>query len=90
MSDGSRWGVPVKLIAMDRAKVYAEDFGGDVERSLIEDTQPFFADDFEIYDWAANNMNWEDVAADATRLPDAAAHPSDYQECWVNGEKELI
>jgi hypothetical protein len=35
MPDGSKWGVPVDMIARDRAKHYAHEFGGDVERSQI-------------------------------------------------------
>jgi len=53
------------------------------------DTMPMFDDDsFEVEDWAANNMNWSDVADVAFLLakPDAP----DYQEGWVNGEKEVI
>ena len=89
MPDGSRWGVPVDLIARDRAKHYAGEFDGDVERSLAEDTVPLFADDYEIIDWAQNNMNWKDVEAHAGRM--AESEPDfDYQEGWVNGDKQLV
>lgn len=89
MSDGSRWGVPVEIIARDRAKAYASEFGDDIERSLAEDTVPLFTEsEFEIIDWAQNNMNWDDVKQHAGRM----AHSSepDYQEGWVNGDKELV
>ena len=89
MPDGSRWGVPVMVIARDRAKNYADEFGGDIEKSLAEDTLPLFEDDFEITDWAANNMNWSDVKDQAVRMAESEPDP-DYQEGWVNGDKELV
>ena len=89
MPDGSKWGVPVEVIARSRAAHYAHEFGGDVERSMAEDTMPLFeSDDYEIEDWAANNMNWSDVEAQAKKLQDAPA--PDFQEAWVNGEKAVI
>lgn len=89
MPDGSRWTVPVDIIARSRAEHYAHEFGGDVERTLREDTFPLFeSDDYEIVDWAANNMNWVDVRYAAVRAADSTA--VDYQEGWVNGEKRII
>lgn len=88
MPDGSKWGVPVEVIARSRATHYAHEFGGDVDRSLAEDTMPLFeSDDYEVEDWAANNMNWSDVEAQAKMIQ---AAETDYQEGWVNGEKAVI
>lgn len=91
MPDGSVWGVPVDVIARNRAAHYAGEFDGDIEKSLVEDTLPLFAeDDYEIEDWAVNNMNWTDVAAHAIRLRDAAPMtPDDFQDGWVTGEKSV-
>jgi hypothetical protein len=89
MPDGSRWAIPLELIARDRAEEYADEFGGDIERSLAEDTIPLFTDDtYEAHDWAANNMNWSDVKKHARELP-RKARAVDYQEGWMNGEWEL-
>lgn len=91
MPDGSRWAVPVEVIALDRARFYAEEFGDNVARSLEEDTLPLFsAHEREIADWAKNNMNWEDVAAHAVRLPDEDEPTVDYQEGWVNGDYDIL
>ena len=70
MPDGSKWDVPVSVIALDRAKYYADrDFDGDVEKSLNEDTLPLFKEsDFEVKDWAACNMNWSDVESFAVMV----------------------
>jgi hypothetical protein len=88
MPDGSKWDVPVSVIAQNRAEYYASEFGGDVQKSLDEDTMPLFAaDHYEVEDWAANNMNWSDVERVATL---AVAGETDYQEGWVNGGKSVV
>lgn len=88
MPNGERWAVPVRLIAMDRAKHYAKEFKGDVTESLVQDTAPLFEDsEYEIEDWAKNNMNWSDVADRAERV---GAIACDWEEGWVNGNTEIV
>lgn len=96
--DGSMWGVPVEIIARNRAEHYKGEFGGDIEHSLAEDTIPLFSNDAptlicsesagdrEIHDWASNNMNWSDVEPHAVKVMNAPAEALDFQEAWVNGE----
>lgn len=89
LPDGSMVGIPVEVIARDRAAHYASEFDGDIERSLTEDTMPSFeSDPYEVKDWAANNMNWSDVARHAIKIkgPDEP----DMQEVWINGPKEVM
>jgi len=92
MPDGTKWDVPVMVIAENRAKYYAkadDEFGGSFKRSLNEDTLPLFKeDDYEIKDWAAGNMDWDDVSHAAVKV--TGTPEPDYQEGWVNGEKEVI
>jgi hypothetical protein len=92
MPDGSRWDVPVIVIARDRAAHYAfENEDGSAEQSLAEDTGPLFLeDDYAIEDWAANEMDWSDVAPYATRVVTPEPKPQDYQEGWVDGDKEVV
>ena len=86
VSDGSTWGVPVEMIARDRAANYADEFDGDIERSLSEDTLPLFEDDdYQIQDWAVNNMNWSDFDGHQVKIADAPA--PDFQEAWIDGDK---
>lgn len=86
MADGSKWGVPVEMIARHRAQHYAHEFGGDIERSLAEDTNPLFeSDEFEIHDWAVNNMNWSDFDGHQMKLAEPPAQ--DFQEAWLSGAK---
>lgn len=88
MPDGSKWDVPVSVIAQHRAEHYAHEFGGDVQDSLDEDTLPLFeSDHYAVEDWAANNMNWSDVERVAVM---SVAGEIDYQEGWVNGGKAVV
>lgn len=91
MDDRTQWCVPVMLIARNRAENYKEEFGGSLERSLNEDTIPLFEEDeYEIVDWAANNMNWEDVEEHAEKIGMLEPPEPDYQEGWVNGRKSFL
>jgi len=88
MPDGSQYDVPVDAIAKNRAEHYKDEFGGNLKRSLDEDTMPLFeSDDYEIEDWAQNNMNWSEVKDIAVKVCDGDV---DFDEGWVNGEKEIV
>lgn len=87
MSDGSIWAVPVWNIAYNRAQYYMKEFGGDVIRSLNEDTIPLFEiNEFNIRDWAQNNMDWKDIEAILVSPP----LKPDYQGGWTNGDKVIV
>lgn len=88
VSDGSTWGVPVEMIARNRATHYAHEFGGDIERSLAEDTIPLFNEsDYDIQDWAVNNMNWSDFTGHQVKLLEGTG--IDFEEAWMECEKGL-
>ena len=85
MPDGSKWGVPVEMIARNRAAHYASEFNGDIECSLAEDTLPLFEQsDYAIEDWAKNEMNWSDFDGHQVKVSDAP--PPDFQDAWMSGE----
>lgn len=87
VSDGSTWGVPVMMIARSRAAHYAKEFDGDIDRSLAEDTIPLFNDDdYNIEDWAVNNMNWSDFDGYQVKLSEGDVS-NDFQESWLEEEK---
>lgn len=90
--DGSLWGVPVDAIALDRATHYANEFDGNVQRSLNEDTLPLFAaEPYEIQDWAVNQMNWSDFGEKAIKLKDAPAlTKDDFQYAWMENDKKFV
>lgn len=86
MPDGSQWSVPVELIAENRAKYYAGNAGISMEASL-EETWELFQDEFEISDWAKNNMDWKDVSKEAEQVVDP--EPCDYEAAWSNADWEV-
>jgi hypothetical protein len=87
MSDGKRWAIPAMLIAKDRAAYYAklDSERGDGEYDTIyeDELEYTLSDDYELTDWAHNNMNWSDVLAYAVELLPVNAN-ADYERDWVN------
>ncbi|MFO7846010.1 MAG: hypothetical protein R6V27_05550 [Balneolaceae bacterium] len=89
MPDGSKYDVPISVIAENRAENYKDEFDNNIAMSLMEDTLPLFeSSPYEITDWAAGNMNWSDVAEYAEKV--GTTEDPDFQEGWVNGEKEVV
>jgi hypothetical protein len=92
MPDGSQYDVPVERIADHRATEYAREFGPplslEYETTFVKERALAIDDHDELLDWAANNMNWDDVEDVAVLVETAPA--LDYQEGWVNGEKEVV
>jgi len=91
MPDGRTYVLPVEVIARHRANHYAgSKFNNSFSDSLTNDTIPLFLNsDFEIVDWAQNNMNWADVKDRtfiAERKPPAECK---FQEAWVNGDPKV-
>jgi hypothetical protein len=83
--------VPVATIARNRAEHYKHEFGGDVERSLEEDTWPLFeSETFECEDWARNNMNWSDVVQDHILLVREVPPGPDFQDAWLDKEYNFL
>ena len=60
---------------------------GENAADVEAETEKLFADDYEVIDWAVNNMDWSDVADEAVLAKRAK---TDYQEGWLEGDKELI
>nr|DAN46409.1 MAG TPA: hypothetical protein [Caudoviricetes sp.] len=84
MSDFSVWRVPVQVIADSMTDCYVEECGEDREKAKAETEQLFTENEYEIEDWAANNMDWDEVKAHAVQVK---AGEVDYQEGWINGNK---
>lgn len=94
-TDGVVFDIPVNIIAYHRAQYYAHEFDGYVSRSLAKDTVPLFLDDdYNILDWAENNMDWEDVKEFARRIPKAFISQMDIaidkQKEWIESTKEIV
>lgn len=84
MPDLSVWRVPTQIIADVRIDYYAERDGKDRDKVKAETERLFTADEYEIEDWAANCMDWDEVKAHAVQVK---AGEVNYQEGWVNGNK---
>jgi hypothetical protein len=85
MPDSSKWDVPEKVIADNRAKYYSEKEG-----NYEEEFNYTMGSEHELTDWAAGNINWDEVEKFASRVPQKGNTDVDYQEGWVNGEKEIV
>jgi len=96
MPDGSQYDVPADIIASNRAAYYAErdtktTCGAKYDKAFKEEYDYTLDNDDEIMDWSANNMNWSDVKSLAKKVEDSGKlSAEDFQEGWVNGEKEIV
>ena len=83
MPNGEFWKVPAQIIADSRDEHYAED-----EEDTIGFIRTESLDSYELIDWAANNMNWNDVQNYAVQMK---LQPKvDFEEGWSNGDKEIM
>lgn len=89
MPDGLTYGIPIEIIARNRAENYKDEFNNDVTESLLQDTLPLFDDYSEIRDWAANNMNWKDVKIHAITLKKKTLD-DEFEDAWCNGEWKVV
>lgn len=92
MPDGSKWDVLVDLIAENKALYYALKEPDNDKRQAIyieEKKLMLEGDDYDIEDWASNNMNWSDVEKYAVYVSEDKEKP-DFQEGWMNGDKEIV
>ena len=92
-SDNSRWKIPAEFIAKDRAAYYAkldsERDGDDYDEVYRIELDFALSYEFELTDWASNNMNWSDVLPVASRLPDRESD-HDYGKEWTNAEMKVM
>ncbi|RAP23495.1 hypothetical protein C2W64_03111 [Brevibacillus laterosporus] len=58
MPDSSKWDVPAEIISKSRADYYCS---VDADTDFDEEYEYTLSNEEELIDWAANNMNWEDV-----------------------------
>lgn len=70
--NGAIYKIPISIVAYSRAKYYSHEYDDDIERSLKEDTLPLFeSDDYEIYGWLKNNMDFEEIQDHLIKVRDA-------------------
>ena len=76
--EGDEWAIGVQHIITHRANVY-----GGTDESFQKTVNLFESDDFEIEDWAVNNMNWSDVESYAVKVKECKL---DMDTAWAEGE----
>jgi len=82
-AEGVIYSVRVWDIVTDRAAYYKGEYGGDLEQSILQDTAPLFlSNEYEIADWAQNNMDAEDFS-DARMTP---TNPPSLSDVMSNGD----
>lgn len=80
---GYVWHVPMEAIAKKRAEYYAK---RDPDTTFEAEFEFVMEDDFEGLDWFQNNMDFEDIAADARLVvtPSALKAPRpNHWECSI-------
>jgi hypothetical protein len=91
MSDGTEWAIPAILIVKNRAEYYATldaKSGAVYGDTYTEEIESAMSDEYEITNWAANNMNWVEVCAQAILLK-VDSPKADYTRDWVNAPKSV-
>jgi len=92
MSDKTQWAIPAMLIAKNRADHYAtldpERYDRLTQDDYEEEIAYAMSDEYEITDWAAGNMDWEDVWRHAIRLKTSPPEPN-YHKDWISAPKSV-
>ncbi len=87
MSDKTQWAIPARLIATNRAQFYAqldaERGDGEYADVFAKEVEYAMSVKYKITDWAANNMNWDDVRSQAVQLK-VSPPEINYHRDWTN------
>jgi hypothetical protein len=80
------YGIPLKLIAEDRANYYAIEVDRNEHGSeeWKQEVDFIMEDDFEGIDWLINNFDWEDWEESAIKLSDKIGVSED--DFWTSSE----
>lgn len=87
-SNGEVWRIPAEVIAEQRAEYYAdreEEPGTEEWKELFQEEMEFtLNNEYELKDWASNNMNWVHVKDSAEKVEEQEL---DKEDEWVNTDK---
>lgn len=84
---GHVFEVLTSVIADDRTAYYAMQDPGRTREQHAEETRMMFASDFEVVDWAKNNMRADDVLK-VSRL--VAFNAPDFRAMWDDAELQFV
>jgi len=90
-SNGDKYRIPGSVIAESRATHYADRDSeegkskwGEIYKEEYDYT---LGDDYELVDWAENNMDWSDVESVAELVMSGDV---DFEDEWCNADKEIV
>lgn len=83
MPDYSYWGVPCQIIVDSRDEYYKKD-----KEDTVKYIRRNTLSEYEISEWASNNMDWKDVKEYAVFIK-KDEEEFDFQEGWTNGDNEI-
>jgi len=84
---GVTYKIPAAFIAADRAKYYMGVDGYDEDsQEYLDEFNRALDDEFELFDWVQNNMNWEELKQTAIRVE---TDPIDFEEEWQDGNHTI-
>jgi len=88
-SDYTRWSIPARVVAENRAAYYAE-VDPEFDRKIIYFVERNYtlANDDVLIEWAKGSMNWADLKHRATQLPTDPLL-SDYDQEWSNADMKV-
>lgn len=81
LADGEEWAIPLRVVAEDRAKYYAEK---DKETTFEEEFKFCMEDSYEGIDWFQNNMSCKDFKEHFVLIKEARK-----REFWERIEKAV-
>ncbi len=90
MADGSRWIIPLRIIAEDHALAHKRDFNDDLQRSLDATWRLFEEDDLEAADWAKDMIPWDHVESSAKQIRPPFPPVPNYDYDWAVHDGNII
>lgn len=88
-ANGDLFAIPARIIAENRANYYADLDGYDLGSNEWEaEVITALKEEFEIEDWAGNNMDWKDLEPYAQRINENIEF--DYNDQYPDADIELI
>lgn len=82
--NGTRYSFPAMVVAMSRARYYADN---DPDTDYNSEYEYTMKNPSEILDWAQNNMNPEDIDP-VNRKLEVQGEPPTFEDCWSADEDE--
>ncbi len=82
-STGHLYEIATAVVAQDRTNYFAISDPGRTREQHVAETEMMFANDFDLFDWAKNNMNWVDLASHARLV---GFTPPNFSTLWDDAE----